>query len=32
LGRGWRIVTPTTPAWTDDYSDILGAMFAKLRD
>lgn len=34
LGPGWRIVTPAaaTRVWTDDYSAILDAIFAKMRE
>ncbi len=32
LGPGWRIVTPKVRAWTDDYSDIIGAILRKMRE
>jgi hypothetical protein len=32
LGPGWRIVKPDPVAWSDDYSDVLGAMFRKMRE
>lgn len=31
LGAGWHIVQPTARAWTDDYSDLLSAILARLR-
>jgi hypothetical protein len=32
LGRDWRIVAPASRPWSDDYSDIFGAMLAKWRE
>jgi hypothetical protein len=32
LGRDWRIVAPATRPWSDDYSDVFGAMLAKWRE
>jgi spermidine synthase len=32
LGPGWRIVTPVLRAWSDDYSDILGAILRKMKE
>jgi spermidine synthase len=31
LGPGWRIVEPKSRVWTDDYSDMLSAILAKIR-
>ena len=31
LDAGWHVVTPATRAWSDDYSDMLSAIIAKLR-
>jgi hypothetical protein len=33
LGPGWHIVQPTPGmrAWSDDYSDILGAILRRMR-
>jgi hypothetical protein len=31
LGKGWRVVAPAARPWSDDYSDIFGAMLAKWR-
>jgi|SRR5579871_1476438 len=30
LDAGWRIVSPKRRAWTDDYSDMLSAIIAKM--
>ena len=34
LGPGWHVVTPDPKVrvWTDDYSAVLNAIFAKLRE
>jgi hypothetical protein len=32
LDAGWHVVPPAPRAWTDDYSDILSAIFAKMRE
>ena len=31
LDPGWRIVNPKSRVWTDDYSDMLSAIIAKMR-
>ena len=31
LGAGWRIVRPAARTWTDDYSDMLSAIIARMR-
>jgi len=31
LDAGWRVIAPGTRAWSDDYSDMLSAIIAKLR-
>jgi hypothetical protein len=31
LGTGWRVVEPAGRAWTDDYSDMLSAIIARMR-
>ena len=30
LGAGWRILRPMQRPWTDDYSDVFGAILAKM--
>ncbi|MGZ6021447.1 MAG: fused MFS/spermidine synthase [Rhizomicrobium sp.] len=31
LGAGWHIAQPAARVWTDDYSDMLSAIIAKIR-
>ncbi|MGZ6009303.1 MAG: hypothetical protein ACXWLO_08455, partial [Rhizomicrobium sp.] len=31
LGSGWHIAQPAARVWTDDYSDMLSAIIAKIR-
>ncbi|HEY1709670.1 MAG TPA: fused MFS/spermidine synthase [Rhizomicrobium sp.] len=32
LGPGWRLATPAARVWTDDYSNIMGAIIEKFRE
>jgi hypothetical protein len=31
LGKEWHLVAPAARPWSDDYSDVFGAMLAKWR-